>query len=159
TVRLRYGRDDGEAKTTSPAVAAGLPVPGHPAGTAHAIGQLSVPGLCAGAFGTSIEAVERTGRVIGGHAGPGVGDLEHDPAAHLRQAYRRRGGYRGVLADVAEQVREHLANAGLVDGRDQGFGRLRAHRPGRLDGTRVGGRVAHKDRQVGLGDVEGRGTV
>src|SRR5260370_29021670 len=84
-VRLRYGRDDGEAQPASPAVTTGLPVPGHPAGTAHATGRLAVPGLPAGPFGTSIEAVECAGRVTRGHAGPGVGDLEHDTPAHLRQ--------------------------------------------------------------------------
>ena len=51
--------------------------------------------------------------------GPGVRDLHHRPAAHRGEPDRDRGARRRVLADVAEQVGQHLPDPGLVHHRDQ----------------------------------------
>ena len=68
---------------------------------------------------------------------------------------RDRGVRGGVLADVAEQVGQHLPDPRLVRHHDQAGRRagpdraLRLHRPGVLD------RVRDQRGQVGLGQVEG----
>jgi hypothetical protein len=111
------------------------------------------------ALGAPVEPVERLRGVVRGHARAAVRDLNHHTAADLGEPHRRRRGHRGVLADVAEQIGQHLPDAGLVHGSDQRLRRLRPYRPGWFHRPGIGGRVPHQQRQVRLGDVERGGAV
>jgi hypothetical protein len=100
------------------------------------------------------EAVERSGRVLLGHARAGVRDLDQGTLASLGQAQRDRGALRGVLAYVAEQVGQHLAQPRLVRDHPEMLRRLGADRPAGLDGAGIGGGVPDQLGQVGLRQVQ-----
>jgi len=122
-VRLGDGRDDGKAEPTASALG-GWPAPVRVddarAGAVIAVADRGTGcRLAATPFGAAVEPVERPGGVLGSHARTAVRDLEHHTATDLGKSHRRGRGHRGVLADVAEQVGQHLPDAGLVHGRDQ----------------------------------------
>jgi hypothetical protein len=127
-VRLGDGRDDGKPEPAAPALGGGpAPVRRMGAGHASATGTIiravtdraTCGRLAATPLGAAVESVERPGGVLGGHARAAVRDLKHHTAADLGEPHRRGRGHRGVLADVAEQVGQHLPDAGLVHDSDQ----------------------------------------
>ena len=66
-----------------------------------------------------VEPVERAGRRLAVHALARVGHLEQRALARLGEPDRDGRVRRGVLAHVAQQVREHLPDARLVGHHDQ----------------------------------------
>jgi hypothetical protein len=144
-VRGRDRLHDGQAEAASGGL--GAVVPG-PVAAGHAV-----------AAAAAVEAVEGPRRVLLGHAGTVVADLEHRAVAVRVEADGGGGARRGVRADVAEQVREHLADSRLVGGDHQAGRDLRPHLALRFDRSRVGHRVPGQQGEVGLGQVEGRHAV
>jgi hypothetical protein len=127
-VRLGDGRDDGKAEPASPALGA-WPAPvrrigaGRPGAAGTIICAIANRGAGCGPvatpLGTAVEPVECPGGVVSGHARAAVCDLQHYTAADLGEPHRRGSGHRRVLADVAQQVGQHLPDARLVHGSDQ----------------------------------------
>src|SRR5262249_54094927 len=68
-------------------------------------------------------------RVLGGQPGAGGGALDEVSADARAQPRGDRCGPRGGRAHVAQRVGEHLADARLVDHRDEPRRRLGAYRP------------------------------
>src|ERR1700749_3558360 len=104
-VRGRDRLDDGQAEAASRGFRTVVPEP--------------VPAGDAVAAAAAVEAVEGPRRVLLGHAGTVVADLEHRAVAIRVEADGGGGARRGVRADVAEQVREDLADPRLVGGDHQ----------------------------------------
>ena len=125
----------------------------------RAIRAFTVCPVRGGLDGAAMEPVECLSRVLLRHARARVSDLQHDAIPHLAEPDRDGCAFRRVLADVAEQVGQHLPDPGLVNGGHQpvrSFGPdwpVRFHRPG------VRGRVPDQAGQIGLGQVERGGAV
>jgi hypothetical protein len=119
-VRGRDRLDDGQAEAASRGLGGIGP------GPARGGRAVDVP--------AAVEAVEGARRVLRGHAGAFVADLEHRAAAVGVQPDRGGGARRGVRADVAEQVREHLADPRLIRRDHQARRDLRRHRAVRFHG-------------------------
>jgi len=104
--------------------------------------------------GAAVEPVEGARRVPFGHARPLVADLEHGALAFRVQPDGGGRAGRGVRADVAEQVRQHLPDPRLVGGDHERGWQLGGQVAVRFDGARVGYRVPGEAGQVGFGQVE-----